>query len=234
MADRHSAFYQSALESYILLSSTRKIPEVVLAFHEDCAYFFDKYGRDPGGSAAELRRKWRLVDEALTNVKTWSGALTVKPIYLSLSAPREADAAPIPPVFTFNPSRYASTPAVPRSPLPPLPRAWPSQRATLRNFEQQVEERLIRSGERFEDVVAESVKQAGEQGVTPAWRVEQKAREFIELLRGEGRKPASIRQLTRAFVVNYAGDTMPRSVVRSLLEELDNDLRNPPARVGRS
>lgn len=109
----------------------------------------------------------------------------------------------------------------------------PSERATLRTFDRQIEERLLQTAESAQDVIALAEGQAREQGVMPAWRAERRAQEFINLLRDEGRKsPAEVQQLTRSFLQFYAGNSLPRTVLRSLFAELGLGVQTDGLRAG--
>lgn len=269
MADRSSAYYQSAFESFKLLESGNHIAEVVLAYHDDCAYFTDKYGASQ--PAEERRRKLRVMQEAITNVSGWSDTIVVRSLQMSVAGHNHGTAQhshmPLPladrerPVYTPPPAmppqrdRPAYAPLPPRVAVqreaedcappqfPPVTNqrgrmapqtspALPSERSTLRAFDRQLEERLLQTAESAQDIITLAEAQAREQGVTPAWRVERRAREFIALLQDEGREsPATVRQLVRAFLQFYAGNTLPRTVLRSLMTELDMELQSPGLRT---
>lgn len=230
MADRDSAFYLSALDSFAILSAATNITEVVLTFHEDCFYFTDKYGASPAGPTDDIRRKWQLVDEAMANVSGWSDNLQVRPLYLSLphshshQGSTAAAATERPAPSAVRPAPQAPAPRI--APGPKTVPGLPNERATMRAFDHQLEERLLHTNESAEDVIALAEGQARETGSLPTWRIERRALEFISALRTQGgRNPQEIRQLVRAFVINYAGDDLPRSVMRALLTELDRELQ---------
>lgn len=240
MADRNSAYFQSAFESFKLLESTSHIAEIVLAFHEDCAYFADKYGATR--PAEDERRKWHLVQEAVGNVTGWSNTVYVRPLHMSLpghrhdTAPHSHSAPPHRPERErppHTPAPYAPTPVPRRRMEPQFIPSLPSERATLRAFDRQVEERLLHTTESTQDIIALAEGQAREQGVIPAWRAERRALEFIALLRDEGKKkPNELRQLARSFLQSYASSTLPRTVLRSLLSELDVELQSQRLHAG--
>lgn len=227
MADQESAFYLSALDSFNLLSTRTQISEVVLSYHEDCAYFMEKYGSSRSNPSDDKQRKWQLLREAMRNVESWSDTVHVRRLYLPL--PHRHSGARFEQGSEGECQAYSS----PKPLGPPLrspagvrtvPRL-PSGFETLRVFDRQIEERLLRTNESAEDVIALAEGHAREMGGTPVWRVERRAREFITLLREEGgRDPQEIRRLTREFVFKYAGDVLPRSVMRALMAEIDAEL----------
>lgn len=234
LADRGSSFYQSAFDSYRLLSGSRHITDIVLAFHEDCAYFSDKYGSAGSFPADVEGRKWSLADEAVKNVMTWSEKLQVRPVYTRFVANQAVD--------DFNQHNHAHHahsrshaghhhhPHLHEHHAASAQRRTlalaPSERATLRSFDRQVEERLLRTNENIDEIIAAAEAQARETGTTPAWRIEMRAREFIDLLRNGGRK--DIKKAVQTFVQAYAGQSIPRSVLRAVMTELDDHMRNNP------
>jgi hypothetical protein len=103
----------------------------------------------------------------------------------------------------------------------------PSERATLISFERQVEERLLQTHETIDQVIALAERQAREAGTTPAWRIELRAREFVDLLRRNGRTNIQeLRKLIVIFVQNYAGEAVQRGVQRAILAELEQYLHS--------
>jgi hypothetical protein len=90
LADEKSVFYKSALETFRLLGMSHPLNYVVLSFHEDCAYFNEKYGSDGAGSAKDRRRKFHLADEAIENVVEWSPTIDVVPYYIDGLVNRDA------------------------------------------------------------------------------------------------------------------------------------------------
>lgn len=233
MADTKSSFYRSAFDSFRLLSGLRSISQVVLAFHEQCAYVSDKYG---SGAASEMETlKWRLAHEAVDHVSGWAEGLRVRPLYVRFMSSRESgnrtretlgasDESQIQSCDHLQPHYHSERPQV------ALGKGGifvPSDRATLTSFERQVEERLLQTHETIDQVIALAERQARETGTTPAWRIEVRAREFVDLLRRRGRTSTSeLRKLVTAFVQNYAGETTPRGVQRSILTELDKYLQS--------
>lgn len=234
LADRGSSFYQSAFDSFSLLNASRRITGVVLAFHEDCAYFSDKYGSAGSLPADVESRKWSLADEAVRNVKAWSETLQVRTLYTRFVANRAVDD------FVRHQRAHADGRSHPghhhahfRGPQPAAPQRQalvlaPSERATLQSFDRQVEERLLRTNENIDDVIAAAEAQAREAGTTPAWRIEMRAREFIDLLRRDGRK--DLKKNVHAFVHAYAEHPIPRSVLRAIMTELDEHMQAKPGR----
>ena len=232
LADRGSSYYEAALDSYRLLSSSRNITDIVLAFHEDCAYFSVKYG-SAGSSQADVEgRKWGLTDEAVKNVKSWSATLQVRPLYTHFVANRSVDD------FTRNHHAHHDHPpsraghhhhahldeSLATAPQRRALVVAPSERATLKSFDRQVEERLLGTNENIDEVIAAAEAQAGETGTTPAWRIEMRAREFIDLLRDGGRK--DMKKVVQTFVRAYAGQSVPRSVLRAVMAELEDYMRD--------
>ena len=238
MADTKSSFYQSAFDSFRLLSGLRPISQVVLAFHEECAYVSDKYA---SGAAAEIETlKWKLAHEAVGHVSEWAEGLRVRPLYTRFMSSRDTgnrtresgDSWDGGQFRTGESHRHSAGPHAPpgRGPI-----FVPSERATLTSFERQVEERLLQTHETVDQVVALAERQARETGTTPGWRIEIRAREFVDLLRRSGRtNTQELRKLVVAFVQNYAGETMPRGVQRAILAELDQYLKSqqPAKRSG--
>lgn len=230
MADKDSVFYLSALDSFILLSGVTHIVEVVLTFHEDCFYFTDKYGASPVGPSDDEHRKWHLIEEAMANVADWADGLQVRQLYLTFphshSRPDVHTAAePARPKLSAMQPTAPGTQQRSSAAMRAVP-GLPNERATLRAFDRQVEERLLHTNESAEDIIALAEGRARETGVMPTWRIERRALEFIALLRDEGKRSAQdIRQLVRAFVLNYAGNQLPRPVMRALLAEIDRDLQ---------
>jgi len=229
MADRKSSFYRSAFESFRLLSGSRRISQVVLAFHEQCAYVSDKYVSGTVAAAEVEELKWTLANEAVDNVLEWAEGLRVKPLYTRFMLNREAEHS-TEEVYrredrdhhhaghSHPHSHSARQPDRPRNEC----RFVPSERVTLRSFERQVEERLLRTNESVDQIIALAEGQARETGTMPAWRIEIRAREFIDLLHRNGRtKAQALRKPLIAFVQSYAGDSIPRGVQRSILAELD-------------
>jgi hypothetical protein len=227
LADRGSSFYQSAFDSFRLLSGSRRITDIVLAFHEDCAYFSDKYGSAGSFPGDVEGRKWGLADEAVRNVIGWSETLHVRPLYTRFVANRAVDE-----FIRHHHAHRADGRAhaghhhahchEPRA-TTPMRRDLilaPSERATLRSFDRQVEERLLRTNENIDDVIAAAEAQARATGTVPAWRIEMRAREFIDLLRGSGRK--DMRKVVQTFVQAYAGQSIPRGVLRAVMSELED------------
>jgi hypothetical protein len=228
LADRGSSYYQAALDSYRLLSSSRNITDIVLAFHEDCAYFSVKYGSAGSLQADVEGRKWSLTDEAVKNVKRWSATLQVRPLYTHFVANKAVDdftrnhhAHDAHAVHDHNARLDENQAAAPQRRALAVA---PSERATLRSFDRQVEERLLQTNENIDEVIAAAEEQAGETGTTPAWRIEMRAREFIDLLRNDARK--DMKKAVQTFVQTYAGQSIPRGVLRAVLVELDDYMRN--------
>jgi len=232
MADTTSSFYRSAFDSFRLLSGLRQISQVVLAFHEQCAYVSDKYG---SGASADLETlKWKLAHEAVDHVSEWAAGLRVRPLYVRFRSSQEVGNRPL---ESFGPADVnqlragdCQHPHQHSAPQPPPqgkgPIFIPSERATLMSFERQVEERLLKTHETIDQVIALAERQARETGTKPAWRVELRAREFIDLLRRQGRTGTNeLRKLAVAFVQNYAGETTPRGVQRAILAEIDQYLQ---------
>lgn len=232
MADTRSSFYQSAFDSFRLLSGLRPISQVVLAFHEECAYVSDKYA---SGAAAEIETlKWKLAHEAVDHVSEWAEGLRVRPLYTRFMSSRATGNRTRESWGSWDGSQ-SRTGDSQRHRHSAGPHASsgngqifvPSERATLTSFERQVEERLLQTHETVDQVVALAERQARETGTTPAWRIEIRAREFIDLLRRSGRtNTQELRKLAVAFVQNYAGETLPRGVQRAVLAELDQYLKS--------
>lgn len=89
LADDKSVFYESAYETFRLLGLSQPLNTIVLSFHEDCAYFNDKYGSSGRGSADDKQRKFHLADEAIANVMEWSPSVEVVPYYIGGLVRRE-------------------------------------------------------------------------------------------------------------------------------------------------
>jgi hypothetical protein len=217
LADTDSAFYKSALDSFKLLSSGRSFSTVILAFHEDCAYFNDKYGA--GTMADTMQRKWQLIDQATKNVSEWSGGLAIRPFYLTLAGTGDCACGQT----HQAPAGHAPQHPEPhRADAPPRRAAQAAAATTLRGFNRVVEERLLVVGGSVEDALSQAEDQSGANDSIPPWRIERHAREFLELLRSGGRRnPQDLRQLVRAFVKAYAGEQLPNWQLRSIMNELN-------------
>ena len=233
MADTKSSFYRSAFDSFRLLSGLRQISQVVLAFHEQCAYVSDKYA---GGAASEIETlKWKLAHEAVDHVSEWAEGLRVRPLYVRFMSNRETGNrtreswSPLDGIQlqTGDREQPHRTSARPQSSPGNSVIFIPSERATLISFERQVEERLLQTHETIDQVIALAERQAREAGTTPAWRIELRAREFVDLLRRNGRtNTQELRKLIVIFVQNYSGETVQRGVQRAILAELEQYLHS--------
>jgi len=219
LADSDSAFYTSALESFRLLSNGRDFSRIILAFHQDCAYFQDKYGSS-GNPADDERRKWQLIDRATQKVSGWARGVDIRPLYLTFEDNgdcRHSGAALEPERQPAMPPRPTMT-AVARQER----RFSPASALNLRSYNRIVEEMLIAEGGSVEDAIAQAEDQSGTFSGVPPWRVERQAGEFLALLRSGGRtNPQELRQLVRAFVQNYAGEQASKPLIRSVMNELN-------------
>lgn len=234
LADSSSAFYQSAYESYQLLAQNQKFARVILSAHEDCAYYKTKYGFPPSDLQDNDARKWRLIEQAMRNVETWTPKVDIQPVYRSFSDLDNEDC-----IHRHGPecAQGAERPANFAAPVAIAGRqadspGYPTGSATQAVLDRFVEERLLSTDNSVEDIMAGIEGRAGERGTVPAWRVEKRAREFIVLLRSEGRRfdAQQLRQLVRAFVQTYAGAEMARTTARALMTSLEPELTAARAR----
>lgn len=236
LADKEGTFYKSALESFKLLSRSRNFSIIILAFHEDCAYFRDKSGFS-AHRANDEQRKWRLIEQAARNITGWADDLIIRPIYLTFEAgdhighdhPSSLDPFPFQELRRREEAPSKDSIALcsvgaQHPPLRPMAAGATSTPMTLRGFNKIVEEELISGSGSLEDAIVRLEDQAFNFGGMPPWRIERQAREFLDLLLSSGRKDTQeIRHLLRSFVRAYAGQQVPPSVLRGIMNEL-NDL----------
>ena len=219
LADSDSAFYKSALGSFQLLSTGRNFSRIILAFHQDCAYFQEKYGSS-GDPADDEQRKWQLIEQATQKVSGWARGIAIRPLYLTFEENgdcRHSGAALEPERQPAMPPRPTTT-TVARQER----RFSPASALNLRSYNRIVEEMLITEGRSVEDAIAQAEDQSGTFAGVPPWQVERQAGVFLDLLRGGGRtNPQELRQLVRAFVQNYAGDQASKPLIRSVMNELN-------------
>lgn len=238
LADENSVFYKSAYETFRLLGMSQPLNYIILSFHEDCAYFNEKYGSDGIGSAIDRRRKFHLADDAIANVVEWSRSIEVVPYYIDgLVNGREAPRPePRSRVSQGQREHHANhrcahdheqweRPAPARDTEPAFSM---HRRATLRSLERQIEDRILRTDESAEQIIAQAEGEVRETGAIPPWHIERRAKEFMELLQKSGSMKADkLRTSVRSFVQNYAGDSLSRGSFRAISNELDAYMQSP-------
>lgn len=222
LADNTSAFYESARQSYELLAQTRKFDRVVLAAHEDCAYFQTKYGQlySDAQDRDDLKR-W-LIDEAVRNVETWEPKAAIETIFMSfLNSDHGHSDHPHGPECATCRERAQNLPAnqpVAANYLPP--------HATQAVIDQFVTERVLSTGDSVDSIMAEFERVSSQRDGIATWRIERRAREFVSLLQSESRRFSieQQRQLAKSFVESYAGPEMSRTMFRAIMSSLEPDL----------
>lgn len=222
MADNTSAFYESARQSYELLAQSKRIDRIVLAAHEDCAYFLSKYGSlysDPQ-DRDDLKR-W-LMDEAVRNVETWEPKAAIETVFMSFlnvdkghgGMPHAPDCAACEKVPSAgNADRMFAEGYLPAH-------------ATQAMIDQFVSDRVLSTGDSIDSIMAEFEGLSSQRDGIATWRIERRAREFISLLQSEGRRFSveQQRQLAKSFVESYAGPEMSRTMFRAVMTSLEPDL----------
>jgi vacuolar-type H+-ATPase subunit H len=102
------------------------------------------------------------------------------------------------------------------------------RRATLRSLERQIEDRILRTDESAEQIIAQAEGEVRETVAIPPWHIERRAKEFMELLQKSGSMKADkLRTSVRSFVQNYAGDSLSRGSFRAISNELDAYMQSP-------
>lgn len=228
LADQSSTFYQSARESFQLLAQSKVFGRIILAAHEDCAYFQGKYGSHHSDAQDRDDLKLWLMEEAVRNVETWEPRLPIETVYISFTD-RDTD-----PHGLSHESDCVFCAQVARDTTPRLPARdiYLPEHATQAVIDRVVEERLLSAGGSIESIMSAIESRSGEKGGMPAWRIERRAREFIALLKSEGRRfdPEQKRQLTKAFVQSYVGADVPRMMSRAVMASLEPELTTASTR----
>ena len=224
MADTASTFFDSAQQSYQLLAQSKVFVGIILAAHEDCAYFQGKYGAHHTDVQDRDDLKRWLIEEAVRNVETWEPRVPIETVYISFTdhenepghsgGSHEADC-----VFCAQVARDARV-------ARPAPQIYLPDHATQDVIDRVVEERLLTAGGSVEAIMASIEARSGQKSGMPAWRIERRAREFYALLKSEGRRFAveEKRQLIKAFVQTYAGSDVPRMMSRAVMASLEPEL----------
>jgi hypothetical protein len=100
------------------------------------------------------------------------------------------------------------------------------ERTSQRQLQAELEKQVLKKGCSAEFAMIEAASVAEQRGVTPAWRVERRLREFLEILRDSGavNTEVELQRIGLKFARRYGTRRLPSETARDLLKEAKADL----------
>lgn len=234
LAEPYSTLAQSVLDSFQLLSTSRKFDHVVLTCHEDCAYYRLRYAvneisaRDEGDAHRYLMRL------ACERIESLHPKVSVREVYIATRDDSAYDPSPndvpagarndhddsaareqgrrLAQAATFNESDRVL------DELAPLAEGLPQE-----VVEQTLYDSLLnRTATDADAAQGPGYAKFAEQLIT-AKKVEQRTREFLEMVRAEAgvRSEATLRKLGSTFISQYGKGRLSQSKKQSILEQIN-------------
>ena len=122
--------------------------------------------------------------------------------------------------------KVAACPAPAQAYAAPASTSIGGERMTARQLQGELEKHIIAHGGSAERSMIDAASTAEERRVTPAWRVERRLREFLEIVRENGavKTDAELQRLSLSFANRYGGGRLPRDTRRDLVEDAKSDL----------
>jgi hypothetical protein len=226
LAEPDGVFAASVFESLEILSQATRIGTVVLACHEDCAYFRLRYSPQGGSPIAEERAQRRTIASAVQVLEQAAPGVMIETVYQRLlqptRQPRPTRAQAPSPAYAAPTRQPAHVVPLKDEPIErPDPLGTNGQRMTARQLQSALYEQALNEPVQAEDSYRDATSEAVKGNGVPAWRVERRTREFLEWMRDQGGVNSTIelQRLGLGFISSYGQQKLPRTTARDVMDE---------------